>query len=44
MGRFYTHLEQQGKAEALRQAQIDTRKKYPNPRAWASFVLIGQRL
>ncbi|MCL4298819.1 MAG: CHAT domain-containing protein [Anaerolineae bacterium] len=42
MERFYTHLgEGMSKAEALRQAQIETREKFPNPYYWAAFVLSG---
>ncbi len=42
MERFYTHLQAgQGKAEALRQAQIETREEYPNPYYWSGFVLSG---
>lgn len=42
MGRFYHHLKNQDKAEALRQAQLETRQKYPGLRSWASFVLTGE--
>jgi CHAT domain-containing protein/Tfp pilus assembly protein PilF len=39
---FYTHLRQGlSKAEALRAAQIEMRKKYPHPYYWAGFVLTG---
>ncbi|MCL4298820.1 MAG: tetratricopeptide repeat protein [Anaerolineae bacterium] len=42
MERFYTHLKDGlGKAEALRQAQLDMRQEYPNPYYWAGFVLSG---
>lgn len=42
MERFYTHMKEGlGKAEALRQAQLDVRTKYPNPYYWAGFVLSG---
>ena len=42
MERFYTHIKAgMGKAEALRQAQIDVRSEYPNPYYWAAFVLSG---
>jgi CHAT domain-containing protein/Tfp pilus assembly protein PilF len=42
MERFYTHLQAgMGKAEALRQAQIDVRAQYPAPYYWAGFVLAG---
>lgn len=38
---FYTKLLMMGKGEALRQAQLNTRKKYPHPFYWASFQLTG---
>jgi len=42
MERFYAHMQEgMGKAEALRQAQMDVRAKYPNPYYWAAFVLSG---
>jgi CHAT domain-containing protein len=42
MQQFYTHLQEgMGKAEALRQAQIDVRKDFPHPYFWAAFVLMG---
>ncbi len=43
MERFYTHLKKDGmgKAEALRQAQIEVREAYPNPYYWSGFVLSG---
>jgi CHAT domain-containing protein/tetratricopeptide (TPR) repeat protein len=42
MERFYTHLQAgMGKAEALRQAQLDVREEYPNPYYWSAFVLSG---
>jgi hypothetical protein len=40
--RAYTHLREGiGKAEALRQAQIEVRQEYSNPFYWAAFVLSG---
>ncbi|RLG40597.1 MAG: hypothetical protein DRO01_03925 [Thermoproteota archaeon] len=40
---FYKYLQDgKGKAEALRQAQIEVREKYPNPYYWAAFVLNGE--
>ena len=30
-----------GKREALRSAQLETRRKYPHPYYWASFQLTG---
>jgi CHAT domain-containing protein/Tfp pilus assembly protein PilF len=42
MQRFYTHLRAgTGKAEALRQAQLEVRAEYPHPYYWAAFVLTG---
>lgn len=41
MAQFYRHLEKTGKGEALRLAQMETRKKYTHPHSWAAFVLIG---
>lgn len=41
MQQFYEHLKYTDKAEALRQAQIAAKKKYPDLRSWASFELIG---
>jgi CHAT domain-containing protein len=42
MERFYTHLRSGvSKAEALRQAQRETREAYPNPYFWSAFVLSG---
>jgi CHAT domain-containing protein/Flp pilus assembly protein TadD len=43
MRSFYTHLKRGiGKAEALRMAQSETRRQYPNPYYWAAFVLTGE--
>jgi CHAT domain-containing protein/tetratricopeptide (TPR) repeat protein len=43
MTAFYQHWQRTGdKAVALRQAMLDTMKKYPNPRDWAAFTLIGE--
>jgi CHAT domain-containing protein len=42
MERFYTHLRDgMGKAEALRQAQLEVREQHPNPYYWAGFMLSG---
>jgi CHAT domain-containing protein/Tfp pilus assembly protein PilF len=42
MKAFYTRLKQgMSKADALREAQRETRRTYPNPYYWASFVLTG---
>jgi CHAT domain-containing protein len=43
MSDFYTHLKtNSNKAQAIRQAMLNTMKKYPNPRYWAAFTLIGE--
>ncbi len=43
MVKFYEELARDGnKARALRAAQLFTLKRYPHPRDWAAFVLIGQ--
>jgi CHAT domain-containing protein len=42
MERFYTHLKAGvSKAEALRQAQLETMAEYPDPYSWAAFVMSG---
>ena len=41
MTRFYAKLQSVGKREGLRQAQIETRKKYPHPYFWAAFQITG---
>jgi CHAT domain-containing protein len=38
---FYRNLATADKREALRRAQIETRKEYPAPRYWAAFELTG---
>jgi CHAT domain-containing protein len=38
---FYKELDRTDKREALRTAQLETRKKYPHPYYWASFQLTG---
>jgi CHAT domain-containing protein len=38
---FYSNLLTLEKGEALRQAQLSTKKKYPHPFYWASFQLTG---
>ena len=43
MDHFYAALASgEGKAQALRTAQIATRRRFPNPSLWAGFVLIGE--
>ena len=43
MEQFY-HLMNQGfdKAQALRQAMLETKERYPDPVNWAAFTLIGE--
>ncbi|NJM22500.1 MAG: CHAT domain-containing protein [Richelia sp. RM2_1_2] len=42
MTEFHANLSKNTeKAGALRQAMLETMKKYPNPRDWAGFTLIG---
>ena len=42
MTRFYGALKGTSKREALRLAQLETRKKYPHPYYWAAFQLTGE--
>ena len=43
MVRFYKHLETSGnKAQALRQAMLETMEERPFPQDWAAFTLIGE--
>ena len=39
---FYRNLNSHDKREALRLAQIKTRKSYPNPTFWAAFQIVGR--
>jgi len=41
MVEFYRNLKKYKKAEALRKAQISTRKKFDHPLYWAAFQLTG---
>ncbi|OGR39793.1 MAG: hypothetical protein A2051_06575 [Desulfovibrionales bacterium GWA2_65_9] len=41
MTSFYTNLKRMPKANALRQAQLETKKKYPHPFFWSAFQLTG---
>lgn len=41
MIRFYKGMQKTDKRDALRKAQLETRKKYPHPYYWASFQLTG---
>lgn len=41
MTSFYANLKKLNKRDALRQAQLETKKKFPNPYFWAAFYLTG---
>ena len=41
MKSFYTQLEKTNKRDALRNAQLETKKQHPHPYFWASFQLMG---
>ena len=41
MTSFYSNLTKMPKVEALRQAQLETKKKYPHPFFWSAFQLTG---
>lgn len=41
MTEFYANLKRGDKREALRQAQLATKAKYPHPYYWAAFQLTG---
>ncbi len=39
---FYERLLRgEGRADALRQAQLELRKRYPHPRYWGAFICQG---
>jgi CHAT domain-containing protein len=42
MEQFYANLKKGNKREALRQAQLATKKKYEHPYYWAAFGLTGR--
>ena len=42
MGSFYRNLSTNDKREALRLAQIETRRQYPEPWFWAAFNILGR--
>ncbi len=42
MESFYQNLETHDKREALRLAQIETRRQYPEPWFWAAFNILGR--
>ena len=45
MKRFYTNMKNGvPKRDALRQAQLETRKEFPHPFFWAAFFITGQGL
>jgi CHAT domain-containing protein len=44
MVNFYTNLSEMSKDEALRQAQLKTKKQYPHPYYWAAFLLTGSAM
>jgi CHAT domain-containing protein len=39
---FYEALKTSKKAEALRQAQLETMKQFPEPFYWAAYQLTGE--
>jgi len=41
MERFYFHLRDKEKGEALRLAMLEIKEKYPHPFFWAPFVIMG---
>jgi len=41
MESFYQNLANHDKREALRLAQIETRRRYPEPWYWAAFNIVG---
>jgi CHAT domain-containing protein len=41
MTRFYTEMDKTNKRDALRKAQLETKKEYAHPYYWASFQLTG---
>jgi CHAT domain-containing protein/Tfp pilus assembly protein PilF len=42
MREFYANLRTMKKSEALRQAQLTTKKEFPQPFFWAAYVLTGE--
>jgi CHAT domain-containing protein len=43
MNTFYAQLRQRrGPAAALRRAQLDTRRRYPNVALWGAFLVVGE--
>ena len=41
MLRMYEHMQKDGRRDALRKAQLETRAKFPHPFYWASFYVTG---
>ena len=41
---FYANLKKTNKRDALRQAQLETKKKFPHPYFWAAFYLTGSAI
>lgn len=41
MLRMYEHMQRDGRRDALRKAQMETREKFPHPFYWASFYQTG---
>src|SRR5207249_4774075 len=41
MESFYQAVAKRGRAQALREAQLELRKKMPHPFFWAPFVMVG---
>lgn len=41
MSSFYQSLADRGPSDALRQAILDTRQRYPEPAKWAAFLVFG---
>lgn len=39
---FYSNMQTHDKREALRLAQIETRKNHPHPAFWAAFQIVGR--
>lgn len=44
MVNFYANVSKMSKDEALRQAQIKIKKRYPHPYFWAAFLLTGSAM
>ena len=42
MGGFYKLRNDKSNLEAFKAAQIDLRKKYPEPYYWGAFIMLGK--